>query len=218
MRIRNFCSPAALLLAGLAASTSASADLIVRSGGMVYDTDRNITWLQDANYAFTSGYDSDGKMTWDAAVAWADQLIYGGSSNWRLPKSTDPNGNLTSGTNNTGSEMGHLFYTELGATANSSILSGNATQLAKFTNIISNAYWTTPQEPSNSSWAWAFFTYNGDQYPDQKTYEWYAWAVADGDIAPPLPPPSTIPELDATGAPLALTMLAGALALTRRRG
>jgi len=27
---------------------------------MIYDSDRDSTWLQDANYARTSGYDSDG--------------------------------------------------------------------------------------------------------------------------------------------------------------
>ena len=52
----------------------------------------NITWLQDANYAKTSGYDSDGQMEWNVAVAWADGLVYGGYSDWRLPTVNPING------------------------------------------------------------------------------------------------------------------------------
>lgn len=55
---------------GLALSTSANATLIDRGNGMIYDSDQALTWLQDANYAKTSGYDADGRMTWDAATTW----------------------------------------------------------------------------------------------------------------------------------------------------
>lgn len=41
----------------------ANATLYERGGGLIYDDFLAITWLQDANYAQTSGYDSDGKMT-----------------------------------------------------------------------------------------------------------------------------------------------------------
>ena len=33
-----------------------------------YDTVLDITWLADANYAQTSGYDADGRMTWSNAT------------------------------------------------------------------------------------------------------------------------------------------------------
>ena len=36
-------------------ATPACSELIDRGGGLIYDTELNITWLQDANYAFTSG-------------------------------------------------------------------------------------------------------------------------------------------------------------------
>ena len=63
----------ALLLAGLAPASHAA--LYTRLGGLaVYDTDRNITWLANANYALTSGYDADGTMTWAAANTWAAGL------------------------------------------------------------------------------------------------------------------------------------------------
>jgi len=52
------------LLAGIALSGAAQATLIDRGGGLIYDDVLNITWLQDANYAMTSGYDADGRMNW----------------------------------------------------------------------------------------------------------------------------------------------------------
>lgn len=45
-------------------SGGASASLIDRGGGLIYDSTKNNTWLQDANYAKTSGFDADGKMYW----------------------------------------------------------------------------------------------------------------------------------------------------------
>jgi len=44
------------------------AELIDRGGGLIYDTVLDITWMQDASYAQTSGYDADGKVTWYLAT------------------------------------------------------------------------------------------------------------------------------------------------------
>ena len=52
---------------GVFVAGTASATLILRSAGMVYDDDLDITWLGDANYAMTSGYDADGHMGWQEA-------------------------------------------------------------------------------------------------------------------------------------------------------
>lgn len=71
----------------------ASATLWDRGGGMIYDDVLNITLLQDANYAKTSGYSSNGQFqNWSDAVAWVDQLVYGGYDDWRLPKTLLING------------------------------------------------------------------------------------------------------------------------------
>ena len=61
------------------------ATLIDRGCGMIYDTILDVTWLADADYAQTSGYDADGKMDWASAVAWAEQLSHCGYNDWRLP-------------------------------------------------------------------------------------------------------------------------------------
>ncbi|MGZ8246964.1 Lcl domain-containing protein [Methylomagnum sp.] len=188
MKLTNHAS-AALLLAGLALSTTASAGLFTRPGGMVYDSDLGITWLADANYALTSGYDADGVMNWDAAVAWADQLVYGGYSDWRLP-AADPS--CGSNANCTGSELGHLFYSELGVMAGDSILNGTDTELAKFTNIQSNMYWSGTEHAVGPSFAWDFSTHYGNQHYLDKGYELYAWAVRPGDVAAAVPEPASL--------------------------
>lgn len=47
---------------------------------MAYDSEYDVTWLADANYAEISGYDTTGEFTWAEAVAWAEQLVFGGIS------------------------------------------------------------------------------------------------------------------------------------------
>jgi hypothetical protein len=95
------------------------ADLWDRGGGLIYDDVLKITWLQDANYAKTSGYDSDGRMNWSQATTWAANLVYGGYSDWRLPTTVDGpyawgyDGTTTAGYNITTSEMGYMYYTNL---------------------------------------------------------------------------------------------------------
>ena len=63
---------------GLGAANMTQAALVDRGGGLIYDQDLNITWLADANYAKTSGYDPYGFMNWSRAMTWAENLSYGG--------------------------------------------------------------------------------------------------------------------------------------------
>ena len=123
------------LASGLAISGGAQATLIDRGSGLIYDDVLNLTWLQDANYAKTSGYDADGKMNWANANAWAANLSYYDSvrgvtyDDWRLPTMTDTD-NLGcnyaySGTDcaynvqtvsgsTVYSEMAYMYYVNLG--------------------------------------------------------------------------------------------------------
>src|SRR5437879_5591769 len=79
------------MAAAMGLAGNASATLFDRGGGLIYDDVLNITWLQDANYAQTSGFDADGLMNWDNAKAWAAGLSYFDSvrnvtwTDWRLP-------------------------------------------------------------------------------------------------------------------------------------
>jgi hypothetical protein len=180
-----------VLLAGLALSSAAQASLINRGGGMIYDVDRNITWLADANYAQTSGYDDDGGMRWLDAKDWAATLNYGGYTDWRLPTALNPD---LSGpcydVTCTDSEMGHLFYNELGGVTGQSILSSSDPDLAKFSNIQTDAYWSSTVNELSTDQAWYFYMPNGQQGTAKPSYL-YAWAVRDGDVAE-VPEPATL--------------------------
>lgn len=174
---------ALLLIFGLTATSQAA--LIDRGGGLIYDTDFDITWLQDANYAKTSGYDADGAMNWSGAMTWADGLVYGGYNDWRLPTSLNQNGSgpCGPGYDCTGSEMGHLYYTELGNPAG-----GPLTNTAPFTNLQSY-YWSGTD--FSSGYAWAFYLSGGLQTGGPKGDGYYAWAVRPGDSAA-VPEPGTL--------------------------
>jgi hypothetical protein len=86
--------------------------LIDRGNGLIYDVERDVTWLQDVNYAKTSGRSPDGQMTWDAATAWVAQLNYRGITGWRLPTARNRDGSGPCiGNDCRDSEFGHLFFT-----------------------------------------------------------------------------------------------------------
>ncbi|MEE9215589.1 MAG: DUF1566 domain-containing protein [Thermodesulfobacteriota bacterium] len=143
----------------------ANATLYDRGGSLIYDSDQDITWLQDANYAQTSGHDSDGLMTWDNAMVWADQLVYGGFDDWRLPTTEDGpyvfgyNGTTTAGYNITTSEMGYMYYVNLGNPWYSGILNNTG----PFINLQPDLYWSGSEFTSWSGHAWTFYFYNGVQ-------------------------------------------------------
>lgn len=81
---------------------------------LIYDTDIDVTWY---DYTNTSG-------NWQYQMDWAAALSvnFGGNvyDDWHLPTTIDGplvvrnTGTTTGGYNITSSEMGHLFYAELG--------------------------------------------------------------------------------------------------------
>ncbi len=160
-------------------STSANAALIERLGGLAYYDDvADLTWLADANYAMTSGYDADGRITWQQANDWAASLTIGGVGGWRLATSDE----FCNGYNCAGSEMGNLFYNVLGNTA------GSLTNTGPFSNVQSNYYWSATEYAPNTSRAWYFSMRNGYQVNSYKFGSYYAWAVQSGDVsAVPVP-------------------------------
>lgn len=196
-----FC--AGIFSLGLA--MSAQAALVSRLGGQaVYDTDFNITWLTDANLAASDSFGvsgiAGGIMTWDTAQSWINAVNasnYLGFNDWRLPVSLqpDPNcsfqsGSLSAGYNCSGSEMGHLFYTELGGVAGTSILTTHNSYLSLFSNVqVDGNYWTgTEYAPNPAGSAWIFGFLYGGQDADYKSANLHALVVRSGDVvAVPLP-------------------------------
>ena len=191
----------------IAASSAAQASLIDRGGGLIYDTDRNITWLANANYGAGSSYDTadghnDGRMRWQNAMDWAANLSYYDSvrnvtyDDWRLPTTLQPDpscgsqwdagdrfGVISSGLNCTGSELGHLFYSELGGVARESIVRTHDADYNLFSNVQASLYWSATGYVANTYDAWYFTTSSGSQSSLNKTQMYYAWAVRPGDVA-----------------------------------
>jgi hypothetical protein len=189
-------------------SGSVSAALVPKLGGqVVYDTDRNITWVADANLAASNtfgiaGVNADGTM--DEGLTTANQWIaamnaanYLGFNNWRLPTTLQPDPSCerqdefgSRGLNCSGSEMGHLFYIELAATAGSSVLdTGDPAELAKFTNIKAkpkpgpDKYLSSTLFPSESA-IYVFEFGAGVQDLAPVNDDHFVWAVRDGDVGP----------------------------------
>ena len=193
-------------------SISAQAALHDRGNGMIYDDVLDITWLQDANYAYTSGYDNDNKMDWFEARAWAAQLEYGGYNDWRLPSAklidaSNPcganDGSCDLGYNNTTSEIGHMYYTNLAndgrydtadnlqltiGTTNSNFTDGSSGNTVSILNLQQGFYWLDEEFECFTFSAWLFNADDGLQYHFIKNYSYHSWAVRDGDVsAVPVP-------------------------------
>lgn len=89
--------------------------LIDRGHGLLYDVERDLTWLQDTNYAKTIGHSVDGQMTWNDAKRWVAHLNYRGITGWRLPTALNQDGSGPCiGDNCRESELGHLVFTAFG--------------------------------------------------------------------------------------------------------
>lgn len=130
-----------------------------------------------------TGINANGSMLSNTANNWLAAMNaanYLGYSDWRLPAITYPNPDGLSGAfytepddltygeirkprsgnpayfynNANGSELGHLFYSEIGASAGNSITSGNPAALAKFSNI----------QSAKESLDWGGGQWSGDAY------------------------------------------------------
>ena len=180
-----------LITSTLILSTSANAALLERLGGLAYYDDvADLTWLADANFAQTSGYDADGLMTWDQASTWAAGLNVGGVTGWRLPDTAQPDtscslldGNVQyQGYGCTGSEMGNLFYNVLGGLAGTSIVTTHNANYDLFSNIQTGFYWSATEYAPNTTSAWTLLMNFGFQIYYNKSNDYYAWAVQSGDV------------------------------------
>jgi len=170
-----------------------------------YDTVLDITWLADANYAQTRGYDADGLMNLSAANQWIDSLNNAnhlGTSLWRLPgvvgeggldcfsfSGSDCGWNVTTDD----SELASLYFITLAnlsavapdRTTNCDVGFGASdcfTNSGPFQNVMgdfpSSPYWAV-----SSAFAYQFAFESGYQDTAHPNNDQYVWVVMDGDIA-----------------------------------
>jgi hypothetical protein len=188
---------------------SANAFLYDRGNGLIYDSAQNITWMQDANLAATeefggSDISSYGSMSWDTAQDWIAAMNaadYMGYDDWRLPTTVDgPNvyepgmvnyydGTATAGYNITTSEMGYMYYVNLGNlgeydTAGNLQSGSGLLNTSYFNNVKLQDYWSGTECSLLPGQAWVFEFGTGKQGDSYKYALRYAWPVRDGDSVP----------------------------------
>jgi len=184
----------------LLSSGSMHAALLPRLGGSaVYDTDLNVTWLTNANLAATKTFGvapiaADGSMNWNTAQNWIAALNganYLGFSTWRLPTTLQPDpscsmqdtfNHISYNFSCSGSELGHLFYVDLGGSAGVPISTTHNANYNLFSNIQAAFYWSSTPYSLDSTSAWADQFQNGSQVAIAKANSVFVMAVMTGDV------------------------------------
>jgi len=179
-----FSAQAALL--GRAAATPGSDDYQA-----YYDTELGITWLTDANYAKTSGYDADGLLSYTDAVAFIDSVNSTGllgSSVWRLPNADRDgpgNGRVVDCTTEWTEEEcknNEALYLQIYNTGYGAVF---LTDVPDNPIIGEQFMWTSTltNEPGDQrAWFWELGTGLGAFSTLPLDFELGVWLVADGDI------------------------------------
>lgn len=203
---------ALLLVFGLSVSAQATLTTIGTATygssdyNLIYDDDLGITWLDYSNSLdiwqnqvdWAAGLNTAGVLTYNlnpgVTVSW--------TGDWRLPSTVDGlyvrgyDGTTTAGYNIASSEMGHLYYTELGNLGYYDT-SGNyqpgwgLNNTGDFLNLQLDFYWSGTEYTANPDTAWNFIFRYGDQYLYPKGHSDYALAVRPGDVSA-VPEPGTM--------------------------
>jgi hypothetical protein len=188
---------------GSAAFVSA---VIADSGGVIHDSPNDYDPSGTYTLSASDFNTSSGKMDYWGALAWVNYLNvtnYGGSNQWALPTTVDsdasggfPDGNGSDPAQST-SQLAELFYGGLGLVAGQSITTTHNGAYALFSNLEANGYWSgteysvapgTPFFRAGPDYGWVFGGGSGSQSNDYKSLDFYALAVASGQVSPvPLP-------------------------------
>jgi len=198
MAISKLVLATAMFCAGVMSLSVAEAALVAGSNGeTVYDTVQNVTWLANANLAATQTFgvadiNPDGSMSWTTAQAWIAAMNaahYLGTSQWSLPATKLPDATCSQnpksasfGLGCTGSEMGGLYYNELGGVKGSTINLTHNASYGLFHNFQPYLYWSSTlwERVPNSAFSFSFG--NGFQGTNVFVNPMYAIAVAPGKV------------------------------------
>jgi len=197
-----------LLVISWSFSVNASATLINRGtdslgNRLIYDTDLNVTWYDCTNLHVLAD-------SWQDHANWAANLAVNLNGtvydDWRLPNSITSNstpsfsynGSTTAGYNITSSELGYLFYLELGNKGaydtSGNLQSGyGLINMGLFEHLLPVVYWSgTGEYPSsNSGYYYNFSMSTGGQGCSDSALPFYGIAIRQGDVAA-VPEPPTI--------------------------
>ncbi len=225
---KKFLAGLAMGLLGLSLANDAGATLMT-VGEALYDSNGDGTkeaynLIYDADSPF-------GPITWldytKGATIWQNQMDWASSlgasltvslnpgytvapdwtTGWRLPATEDGpyvwgyDGTTTAGYNITNSEMGHLYYTELGNKGYYDT-SGNSPQPGwdlmngvPFTNLIASWYWSGTEYANDPDDVWDFtVSEGGNQDKSAKDSNGSAFAGRPGQVSAgaPVPEPATM--------------------------
>lgn len=188
----------AVFCAGILSFSGAEAALGAGGNGeTVYDTVRNVTWLANANLAATQrfgvrGINPDGSMSWTTAQEWIAAMnaaYYLGSSQWSLPATKLPDASCSQepksasfGFGCTASQLGDLFYNELGGVKGSTIELTHNADYHLFNNFQPYLYWSSTPWTRVPNSAFSFSFGNGFQGTNVYVNVMYAIAVAPGKV------------------------------------
>ena len=159
--------------------------LIDRGLGLIYDVERDITWMQDANYAKTVGRSRDGQLTWPDAMRWVASLSYRGVRGWRLPTALNRDGSGPCvGHGCDQSEIGHLLL-GVSVTHPGIVTYHNST--------IPCIYWMSTEASPDEAYAFDLFSMKQGPLSKDPFVERFpsvplsgpvlSWPVHDGDVA-----------------------------------
>nr|WP_320013491.1 hypothetical protein [uncultured Desulfobacter sp.] len=182
---------------------------------LIWDDDNNgnsVVWLDYTNdpenwadqVGWASSLNGIGVLTYNIDFAYTVEWK---TSSWRLPITVDGerewgyDGTTTAGYNIISSEMGHLYYEELGnlgdCDTSGNLQSGwGLTETGDFENLIASWYWSGPEYANKTSYAWYFDMYNGTQDGVGRWYYIYGLAVRSGQVSA-VPVPGTALLLNA---------------------
>jgi hypothetical protein len=215
-----------LIAVVLGVASPSQAGLIDRGPDLVYDTVLDITWTRHAALVKDT--------PWPNASQWADNLVFGGFDDWRLPYASVSGGGAPTTTLPVGqpctgaggadevacrdNEMAYMFYYNLDGNFGDD-KTGTQTAVGGQVLIdIQLVYWSgTQQNLGVSSWIFLF----GDGLGGFQTaalqdlFGIYAWAVRSGDVCSVRADtcPSPVPEPGG----LVLLGLGAGLGWARRR-